>query len=216
MRAHRRRSDGPGVHTEAREHLSLSETFRNYRCDASVGWERYSCPDSPGGTAVAREMSVQRATLSAIAKEAGVSVPTVSKVVNGRTDVAPETRSRIETLLVSHGYVARGAGGVQPATRAVALVFDAMQTTNNLEILRGALEAASAESIDVVVDVVPDDPLGAAWAGQMAAARREGMILVTSSINSQQWRHFVEQQIRIVTIDPVNLPSADLPSVGAT
>jgi LacI family transcriptional regulator len=165
---------------------------------------------------VGQEASHRRATLAAVARAAGVSVPTVSKVVNGRTDVAPETRSRIETLLVSHGYVARGAGGAQPATRAVALVFDAMQTTNNLEILRGALEAASAENIEVVVDVVPDDPLGAAWARQMAAAHREGMILVTSSINSQQWRHFVEQEIRIVTIDPVNLPSADLPSVGAT
>ena len=44
-----------------------------------------------------------RVTIAAIAREAGVSVPTVSKVVNGRTEVAPETRARIElatTLII--------------------------------------------------------------------------------------------------------------------
>src|SRR5580693_9895583 len=35
----------------------------------------------------------RRATLAAVAAEAGVSLPTVSKVVNGRPDVAPETRA---------------------------------------------------------------------------------------------------------------------------
>jgi LacI family transcriptional regulator len=157
-----------------------------------------------------------RATLAAVAKEAGVSVPTVSKVVNGRSDVAPDTRARIESLLVRHGYVARGPGGGQPPGRTVAMVFDAMRTPNNVEMLRGALEAASAEDVDVVVDIVPDDPLGAAWARRTAAAHRAGMILVTSAINPQQWRHFAEQHIPVVAIDPVNLPGPDVPSVGAT
>jgi LacI family transcriptional regulator len=158
----------------------------------------------------------QRATLAAIAREAGVSVPTVSKVVNGRADVAPQTRARIETLLNRHGYVARGLGGAQPAARTVDLVFDAMRTPNNLDILHGALEAAAAEDVDVVVGTVPADPLGAAWARRLSAAGREGLILVTSSINPQQWRHFAEQRIPVVTIDPINLPAPEVPSVGAT
>ncbi len=143
-------------------------------------------------------------------------MPTVSKVVNGRTDVAADTRARIETLLNRHGYVARGLGGAQPVARTVDLVFDAMRTPNNLDILHGALEAAAAEDVDVVVGTVPRDPLGAAWARRLASARREGLILVTSTINPQQWRHFAEQQIPLVTIDPINLPDPEVPSVGAT
>ncbi|WP_308121114.1 LacI family DNA-binding transcriptional regulator [Paractinoplanes bogorensis] len=158
----------------------------------------------------------QRATLAVVAREAGVSVPTVSKVVNGRSDVSPETRARIETLLLRHGYVARGLGGAQPGSRTVEMVFDAMKTPNNLDILHGALEAATAEGVDVVVGTVPEDPLGAAWARRMTAAHREGLILVTSEINSQQWRQFAEQNIPVVTIDPINLPGPDVPSVGAT
>ncbi|GAB2587024.1 transcriptional regulator [Paractinoplanes abujensis] len=158
----------------------------------------------------------QRATLAVVAREAGVSVPTVSKVVNGRTDVAAETRRRIEALLVRHGYVARGLGGAQPETRTVEVVFDAMRTPNNLDILFGALEVADAGGVEVVVGTVPEDPLGAAWARRMATARREGLILVTSEINSRQWRQFAEQRIPVVTIDPINLPGPDVPSVGAT
>ena len=41
----------------------------------------------------------RKPTLAAIAAEAGVSLPTVSKVVNGRPDVAPDTRARVERLL---------------------------------------------------------------------------------------------------------------------
>jgi LacI family transcriptional regulator len=165
---------------------------------------------------VRQDASERRATLAAVAREAGVSVPTVSKVVNGRTDVAPETRARISALLARHGYVARGPGGTQPDVRTVDLVFDAMESPNNLEIVRGALEAATAEETDVVVGLVPDDPLGAAWARRTTSAHRAGIVLVTSSITTQQWRHFVDQGIPIVTIDPVNIPSPEIPSVGAT
>ncbi|HXM54110.1 MAG TPA: LacI family DNA-binding transcriptional regulator, partial [Candidatus Dormibacteraeota bacterium] len=36
-----------------------------------------------------------RVTMTAIAREAGVSVPTVSRVFNGRFDVSPQTRERV-------------------------------------------------------------------------------------------------------------------------
>ncbi|MEV4348583.1 substrate-binding domain-containing protein [Actinoplanes sp. NPDC049596] len=157
----------------------------------------------------------RRATLAAVAREAGVSVPTVSKVVNGRTDVAADTRARIGALLAKHGYVGR-TQGTPTGVRTVDMVFDAMETPNNLKILKGALEAAAAEDVDVVVGLVPQDPRGAAWARRTASAHREGVVLVTSSITSKQWEHFVERGIPIVTIDPVDVPSPEIPSVGAT
>src|ERR1051325_1643431 len=49
------------------------------------------------------------ATLADIARVAGVSAPTVSKVLNGRADVAPATRTRVEELLRTHGYRRRRA-----------------------------------------------------------------------------------------------------------
>jgi LacI family transcriptional regulator len=48
-----------------------------------------------------------RATLATVAASAGVSVATVSKVLNGRSDVAPATRALVQDLLEVHDYVGR-------------------------------------------------------------------------------------------------------------
>ncbi|XVV16152.1 LacI family DNA-binding transcriptional regulator [Actinoplanes sp. CA-131856] len=149
----------------------------------------------------------RRATLAAVAREAGVSVPTVSKVVNGRTDVAPETRARIAALLTRHGYVGRAQAVAPAGVRTVDLIFDGMETPNNLKILRGAISAAAEEDVDVVVGLPP---------ARRQSAHRAGIVLVTSSITSKQWQHFTERGIPIVTIDPHDVPSAEVPSVGAT
>ena len=160
--------------------------------------------------------SRQRSTLAGVAREAGVSVGTVSKVLNGRSDVAPATRARVQALLVKHDYVARGAGGAQQATRALHLIFDAMRTPNNLEIIRGVLEAVSDEGIDVVTGLVPSDPLGAAWARRVAQTGCLGLILVTSPLTDQQWRQFQQADVQLVTIDPVRVPDQNVLSVGST
>ena len=44
------------------------------------------------------------ATIALIAAEAGVSIPTVSKVLNGRTDVAAVTRARVEAVIDRYQY----------------------------------------------------------------------------------------------------------------
>ncbi|WP_308400814.1 LacI family DNA-binding transcriptional regulator [Streptomyces sp. AS02] len=43
-------------------------------------------------------------TIAYIAESAGVSVPTVSKVLNGRSGVSDETRARVEELIDQYGY----------------------------------------------------------------------------------------------------------------
>ena len=52
-----------------------------------------------------------RATLAQIASAAGVSVSTVSKVVNGRPDVAPRTRALVQQVLHDQSYERRRVGG---------------------------------------------------------------------------------------------------------
>ncbi|WP_433171513.1 LacI family DNA-binding transcriptional regulator [Actinoallomurus sp. CA-150999] len=160
-----------------------------------------------------------RATLTAIAEEAGVSVATVSKVVNGRPDIGAATRARVERLLVEHGYIARtpsGGGAQAPPVPAINLTFDALHNPNNLVITNGVVRAAEEAGVDVVVGVVPDDPLGAAWVRRVAAAGRLGMILVTSEFTPQQRAHFDRADVPVVLIDPMNVPDESVPSIGAT
>lgn len=80
--------------------------------------------------------STQTATLAEIARQAGVSAPTVSKVLNGRADVAPATRTRVEDLLRAYGYRRRRA----EASRSplIDLVFHELESAWAMEVIRGS------------------------------------------------------------------------------
>ena len=73
-----------------------------------------------------------RPTLATVAASAGVSVATVSKVVNGRSDVAPATRALVQSLLQEHNYVGTpadsAARGASPqATVELAFAGDSQR-----------------------------------------------------------------------------------------
>lgn len=91
----------------------------------------------------------QTATLAEIAREAGVSAPTVSKVLNGRADVAPATRSRVEELLHAYGYRRRRA----EASRSplIDLVFHELESAWAMEVIRGVENVARDAGLSVVL-----------------------------------------------------------------
>lgn len=151
-----------------------------------------------------------RATLKMVAAAAGVSTPTVSKVLNGRTDVAPQTRARVEQVLREQDYTPqlRHSG-----VRSVELVFGDFQNPYFAEILHGVIEAAAQGGIDVVVDRPLDD--GVKWANRLSQRGREGAIVVTSELTRQHLAAFAAAGRSVVVIDPVT-PKVDTNSIGAT
>ena len=81
-------------------------------------------------------------TLAVVAREAGVSVPTASKVVNGREDVAPETRRRVTEALDRLGYVRRPRFDTVRTPRLVDLVVHSLDSSRSGAVLHGVEEAA--------------------------------------------------------------------------
>ncbi|GAA2025867.1 LacI family DNA-binding transcriptional regulator [Catenulispora yoronensis] len=157
-----------------------------------------------------------RTTLLAVAEAAGVSVATVSKVVNDRSDVAPATRARVAALLAEYNYVARGQS---TQVTGLDLAFDSMDNPNNLEMIRGATAEAAAEDVEVVVGVAPrldDTARWARWAQRVAGPGRAGLILVTTRLTPAHYEPFARVGARIVLVDPVSVPHSGLPSIGVT
>ncbi|GHK00493.1 LacI family DNA-binding transcriptional regulator [Streptomyces sp. NPDC003753] len=159
--------------------------------------------------------SAQTATLAEIAREAGVSAPTVSKVLNGRADVAPATRARVEELLRAYGYRRRRA----EASRAplIDLVFHELESAWAMEVIRGVENAARDAGLSVVLSesagrLTP----GRTWADQVAARRPHGVILVLSSLDASQRALLTSRSIPFVVMDPAGDPGDDVPSIGAT
>ncbi|HLH83782.1 MAG TPA: LacI family DNA-binding transcriptional regulator [Trebonia sp.] len=158
----------------------------------------------------------RRTTLAAIAAEAGVSLPTVSKVVNGRPDVAAATRARVEQLLDQHHY-ARGGTRRPRRSGLIDLVFNGLDSPWAVEILRGAEEWGTAHETAVAVSSVRHgDARPASWTSALASHHTDGVILVTTKLTDAHLGQMRSAGIPLIVIDPANTPPPDIPSVGAT
>lgn len=83
-------------------------------------------------------------TISQVAKEAGVSIQTVSRVINRRPDVSVETRQRVEAIIARLGYrpnaIARGLASNR--TRTLGLITADFSDYFFTQVISGAeLEA---------------------------------------------------------------------------
>jgi LacI family transcriptional regulator len=160
-----------------------------------------------------------RPTLADVAASAGVSVATVSKVINGRSDVAPDTRARVQDLLRQHEYVARRPNPPSTGTASIEVFFQDELVTYSTEILNGVLEAAGDIGVSVVVSVrAPDEKQSdaSAWARDLAGAGRKAVVAVTSVMSAADINVLSRAQVPLVVIDPLNMPHARLTSVGST
>ncbi|WP_043441762.1 LacI family DNA-binding transcriptional regulator [Arthrobacter sp. L77] len=157
-------------------------------------------------------------TISAIASAAGVSVPTVSRVLNGRSDVAPATRERVEVLLREYGYRRRGAG--RPAAAGlVDLVFNDLDSPWAVEIIRGVEESLNTEGLSVVVSAIHrrgGSDSTRKWLDTLGARASDGAILVTTDLDSFLHAELQRLNLPLVVVDPAGVPDLEVPTIGAT
>ncbi|MDG4821713.1 substrate-binding domain-containing protein [Asanoa sp. WMMD1127] len=171
-----------------------------------------------------KEIAIGRATLATVARLAGVSVTTVSKVVNGRCDVGAETRALVESLLEQHDYIGRRSRAARgnPATAQIELVLTCDLNAYSTEIIQGVLDASGAASIAVAISTRPRTAAGAdashpiGWARDLAAAGRRAVIAVLDDLTSTDLAALSRAHLPLVVIDPLNLQRQRAASVGST
>ena len=153
-------------------------------------------------------------TVADIARLAGVSAPTVSRVINGQSGVALTTRQRVEAVIREHGYQ-RTAGSSSAAI--LELVFHALESLWALEIIKGVEEVAREHQLAVVLTEMEGQLTpGRAWTEQVLARRPMGVVAVFSELTVQQQSQLATRAIPLVVLDPTGEPLHQTPSVGAT
>lgn len=159
-------------------------------------------------------LDAQYGLLTSIAKEAGVSIATVSKVVHRRRDVSAATRARVEELLTRHGYIrAWEADARRP--RQILAVFRDLSSPYTLEVARGIVDSAAERGVATTVGTTSRRSI-AQWLDECAALEALGLVIVISTLTEQDQRRVVDQRLPVVLIDPLNAPTWDIPSIGAT
>ena len=155
------------------------------------------------------------ATIAEIATRAGVSAPTVSKVINGRADVAPETRRRVEAVIRELGYERAG----RPTRHAPLLevIFHELESEWALEIVRGVERVAGHRHLAVVLaETRGRRTPGRSWIEGVLARRPMGVIAVFSDLSHATREQLRSRGIPFVIVDPTGEPLHDTPSIGAT
>ncbi|MGW3018885.1 LacI family DNA-binding transcriptional regulator [Streptomyces longwoodensis] len=155
-----------------------------------------------------------RVTLATVARKAGVSLPTVSKVLNGRADVSHRTRAKVERLLAAQGYRRRPPGAARAPL--VELVFHELESVWAVELILGVENVAKANGATVVLTESGTRHAPAEdWVEGVLRRRPLGVVLVFSTLPEPVKRRLRSFGIPFVIIDPAGDPDPDVPSVGS-
>ena len=162
-------------------------------------------------------------TLADVAASAGVSIATVSKVLNGRADVGPGTRARVQSILQQHDYVGRRSEPAGSALKraTVELVFHGQLNSYSVEVLGGVVEAASQAGATVAVSVrprqlVPGVKRSVDWVRDVTTSGRSAVIDVVDDVRQGDLAALARARLPLVVIDPLRLPERQVTSVGTT
>lgn len=159
----------------------------------------------------------QTVKIQDVAKAASVSVSTVSRVLNGKVDVAQETQERIEQVIQQLGYTsslaARSMRGQK--TNLIGLIMPDIAFPYAIEIMKGVNRAIAESEYDLLVYTTGDiRKHGTALHEQHYVSLLNNSITDGVVIAAPAAADFVSHA-PIVSIDPVAV-NPNYPSVHAT
>lgn len=163
------------------------------------------------------QRALQRTTIREIANQAGVSIATVSRVLNGRGDVSDETRDLVSRVIRENGYTAnRNARGLSAGrTGLVGVVVPLVFPAYFAYILAGAAEALFERDLQIVLS-----PTGNEYAREVSVFNRlhgvtDGSLIILPEESSEELERHLDNGFRFVVIDPLMQLDERIPSVSA-
>ncbi len=144
----------------------------------------------------------KRVTIHEVAKEAGVSRQTVSRVINDRPDVAPDTRSRVKEVIARLGYqpdvIARSM--VKGYTHTIGCITPNLTDYNFSSIVESAQAEARSQGFFILTGSAPTDSEVLPLLDEMLNRRVDGLLVINPR-DDERYRHLIpliEQNIPVV------------------
>lgn len=175
----------------------------------------------PGADAAPASVEAQiadgppRVTIAQIAKECGLSIATVSKVLNGKPHVSAANRQRVQRLIVSHGYQRRSSP-LATAPPLIDVVSDQFDGSWAFEITRGAMEAAQANGLNLALTSLEDDDERRVWFDRIIDRGTRGLILLLARLTERQRDELTARRLPFVVFDHEARQAPEVSSVGST
>ncbi|MBN1440177.1 MAG: LacI family DNA-binding transcriptional regulator [Anaerolineales bacterium] len=159
----------------------------------------------------------RKATAADIARKAGVSIMTVSRVVNHKGDVSPATRRRVEQIITRLNYrpsgIARSLVTRQSGT--IGLVIPDVSNPFFADVALGAEHVACAEGYNVYLCHTAEDPeRELSVIASLEEKRVDGLVLF-SRLEPKSLSAAVDHQTAVVLINRLAPRNTKKTSVGS-
>ncbi|MEO3755529.1 LacI family DNA-binding transcriptional regulator [Streptomyces sp. B6B3] len=156
-------------------------------------------------------------TIRDVAKRAGVSVATVSRILSGSYPSAPATRSKVMRAVRELDYVAnahaRGLAGVRP--KSVAIVVNSVVSPHYAHVAQGVQAEAVREGRVCIVGTTGGDPDQELAAVQlMREEHAEAVILVGNIVVDDAYRERMAGYARALAVAGSQLVLCGRPPLG--
>jgi len=157
----------------------------------------------------------RQVTISQVAKEAGVSSQTVSRVINNRQEITPETRQRVQDVIKRLGYqpnaIARSLS--QRRSHTLGVVTSGLEYYGPSHILVGVEQGANQAGLSIFLNLLhqpESENIGPIVNGLMSR-QVEGIIWAAPEIgNNRSWFREAIPQLAIPVIFLSSQPRDDL------
>lgn len=154
-------------------------------------------------------------TIYDIAKQAGVSASTVSRVINGKPGIKESTRQKIQKLLEENDYTPNVAarGLVTQSTRFIGILIEDIRVSHHTDsVYVIEQEMTSYGYACITFSTGQDDEEKAKYIRILEQRRVEGVILIGSMFSTETVRQSIEKHLSNIPVVLVN-GSLDLPNV---
>ncbi|HEV2591959.1 MAG TPA: LacI family DNA-binding transcriptional regulator [Gaiellaceae bacterium] len=159
-----------------------------------------------------------RATIRDIADLAGVSIATVSRVLNDRPDVAPDTRETVLQVVREHGFSTnRGARGLSSGrTGIIGLTLPLVNDAYFGPILGGASEALYEQDMRIMLaPTLHEHDREVSLLERLMRGTTDGAILILPEESTDELIHLQKLGYPFVVVDPRETPPEGIPTVSA-
>jgi LacI family transcriptional regulator len=144
-------------------------------------------------------------TISQVAKEAGVSLQTVSRVINNRQEITPETRQRVQEVIERLGYqpnaIARSLS--QRRSHTLGIVISGLEYYGPSHILIGIEQAANQQGLSILLNLLhqPETEEIGSIVNGLISRQVEGIIWAVPEIgDNRSWFREALSQLAIPVI----------------
>jgi LacI family transcriptional regulator len=166
---------------------------------------------------IGRKRPKKATTIQDVAKAAGVSVSTVSRVLNDKDDVAPETYDRVKAIIEEMGYTSNLAAKSMRSrkTNVIGLIVPEVDDPFPIQVMRGVNQAISKLDHDLIVytygDTTKHSPAARErhYVALLNNSITDGVIVVTPAATT------FPTAAPVVAVDP-HYGSSDYPVVIST